>query len=80
MNVKIEEELARMEAEVTATEGANASAANLLAQLGALLQANKDVPARIASIADRLMNDNASLAAAVAEFTPVEEPPAEPPV
>jgi len=59
-----------LEAELTANESVDSSAAALITALANEIEANKDAPAKLQAMADRLRASNASLAAAVAAGTP----------
>lgn len=59
-----------LEAEVERDNTVNGSAKTLIEQLAAEFEANKDNPAKIQAIVDKLRANNDSLAAAVEANTP----------
>lgn len=59
-------DLGPLETEVTAVEGADASAELLITRLAAEIAANKNDPVALQKLADRLKARSSSLAAAVA--------------
>lgn len=62
-----------LEAQVTATEGAQASAGVLIGELAKYIEAHKNDPAALQTLVDRLKTSSDALAAAVAT-TPDPDP------
>jgi hypothetical protein len=73
-------DLSALEAEVTRNESVDGSASLLLKRLFDEVEANKNNPAAIQAIVDRVRASNDALTAAVSANTPSEPPPVEPPV
>lgn len=63
-----------LESEITRDADVNSSASSLLAQLFAEVEANKNNPAKIQEIVDRVKANNDALSAAVAANTPGSTP------
>lgn len=64
-----------LEAEITRDADVNSSASTLLASLFAEVEANKNNPAKIQEIVDRVKANNDALSAAVVANTPGATPP-----
>lgn len=65
-------DLSQLEAEVARDEQVNSSAALLISQLAAEIEASKNDPVALQALVDRLRASQDGLAAAVAANTPAE--------
>lgn len=75
----LEQAFANLEAEVERNETVDGSAGALIEQFAALVEANKNSPARIQALVDRFRGSTDTLVQKVSANTPAEQPPAEEP-